>query len=151
MRKQLTAGQISLFQENPVVPAKSVTERLRERDEFLKDLAFVYTATEGGKHGGRASSMIRFAMPYLDAMEFCSMPNTSGQYLGNRWAYFFTSFYNYIIVRDSAYKVIHLDLDLRGCKDDGRYDAVCAEHGLRKYSLAEIRDMLAPHGIRVKY
>lgn len=141
--------QISLFAENPG-KGQGVAQRLRERDNFLKTLAFVYTATSGGKNGGRSTSMIRFAMPYLDAMEFCSLPNTSGQFLGNEWAYFFTSFYNFLIARDSAYKVKHLVLDLRGYKDDGRYDAVCSDHGIKKYSFEEIRDLLAPYNITVK-
>ena len=118
-------------------------EKLKKRDEFLKQYAFLYCVS-------KSKTQIMFAMKYEDASAFCQEPNTKGTFYEGKWMYMFTSFYNYIIVKDNCYNVDKITVDLSKAYDDGRYDKMCEEKGWKKYDSYGIKYLLEPYGIEVK-
>lgn len=109
--------------------------------ESLSDYAFLYTSTATGKNSG-----IHFMMTLDDAMKWCESDLSHGVYLGNRWAYFFTSVKNFIGCHWGTHKPT---LDFRKFKDNGKWDSKIASFGLKKYSFKEIHDILTPLGVEV--
>ena len=109
--------------------------------ESLSDYAFLYTSTATGQNSG-----IHFMMTLDDAMKWCESDLSHGVYLGNQWAYFFTSVKNFIGCHWGTHKPT---LDFRKFKDDGKWDSKIASLGLKKYSFKEIHDILTPLGVEV--
>lgn len=109
--------------------------------ESLSDYAFLYTSTATGQNSG-----IHFMMTLDDAMKWCESDLSHGVYLGNRWAYFFTSVKNFIGCHWGTHKPT---LDFRKFKDNGKWDSKIASLGLKKYSFKEIHDILTPLGVEV--
>lgn len=133
--------QLSLFnimEEN--TPPKPLKES--KPDIPLSELAFLYTATETGKN-----SDIHFMMNLHDAQEWCSSPLSHGVMMGARWAYFYTSVENFCNCHWGQLKGV--TLDMRKCRDNGKYDGMIEQMGLKKYGKHEIRDMLKDYGIEV--
>lgn len=118
-------------------------EKIKKRDEFLKQFAFLYCVS-------RSKTQIMFAMKYEDASAFCQEPSTKGTFYDGKWMYMFTSFYNYIVVKDGCYNVDKITVDLSNAYDDGRYDKMCEEKGWKKFDTYDIKYMLEPYGIEVK-
>ncbi len=109
--------------------------------ESLSSYAFLYTATATGKNSG-----IHFMMTVQDAMKWCESDISCGIYLGNRWAYFFTSVQNFITCHWGCTNHI---LDFSKSKDNGMWDKQISDLGLKKYGFKEIRDILTPLGVEV--
>ncbi|WRS29644.1 hypothetical protein U6G28_08965 [Actinomycetaceae bacterium MB13-C1-2] len=116
-------------------------------EEALQDLAFLYTATERGNSTG-----IRFAASREDARKWCDSPQSRGYLHGTRWAYFFTSAWNYVRhYRGDAdtYKGYGYQLDIRGERDNGTWDERIESTGCKIVRLEELPDLLEPLGVRV--
>lgn len=138
-------NQLSLFDAEPIVYEGNW-------DDILRSYAFLYTSTEKGNNSG-----IRFMMSLEDAQEFCSSPKSRGVLHGTYWAYFFTSVYNYIHAKDCYSENKHPlsrvktgCINLKGAADDnGKYDRLIEELGLKKINISEIPRFLKAFGIEV--
>lgn len=122
---------------------KAFKEKMKKREDFLRQYAFLYCVS-------KSKTQIMFAMKYEDACAFCQEPNTKGTFYDGKWMYMFTSFYNYIVVKDGCYNVDKITIDLSKAYDDGRYDKMCEEKGWKKYDTYDVKYMLEPYGIEVK-
>lgn len=139
--------QLSLFDDPPEPLPKT-----QGHDSELKQLAFLYTATECGNNSG-----IRFMMSISDAQIFCEHPKSSGVLHGTHWAYFFTSVYNYLHAHDDYGDNVHgaarihgYELNLKGVADDkGTFDHLIEELGLKKINISEFSKVLGTLGVRV--
>ncbi|MDO4571673.1 MAG: hypothetical protein Q4D38_14925 [Planctomycetia bacterium] len=107
----------------------------------MDDYAFLYTATATGKNSG-----VHFMMSTEDAQNWCASPKSQGVYCGNPWAYFYTTVQNFTTCHWFKNEKV---LELRGCCDNGKYDAIIEEMKLKKYSLDEMKTILSRFGIRV--
>ncbi len=129
--------QITIFD---YLQSKQEAEKEREQQK-LSDYAFLYTSTATGKNSG-----IHFMMTLEDAQTWCESDLSHGVYVGNWWAYFFTSVQNFINCHWGTHKPT---LDFRKQKDNGKYDDKIESLGLTKYGFKEIRDILTPLGVEV--
>jgi hypothetical protein len=133
-------------------PEIEYTEQTQGTDEKLKSLAFLYTSTEKGNNSG-----IRFMMSLDDAETFCSDKRTQGVLHGTRWAYFFTSVYNFLHAHDcygdnahSSARVHKGYLNLKGCTEDkGTFDHIIEDLRLKKINISEFGKTLEPLGIEI--
>ncbi len=132
--------QLSIFD---FMDCEQKTEQKEEVSisESLADYAFLYTGTATGSNSG-----IHFMMTIDDAMAWCESNLSHGVYLGNPWAYFFTSVQNFIGCHWGTHKPT---LDFRKSKDNGKYDDKITSLGLKKYGFKEIHDILTPLGVEV--
>lgn len=130
---------LTLFDLDPI--EKPVPELPRGLDR----LAFLFTATEKGNSTG-----IRFAATIEHAQHWCSLPISSGQVHGTRWAYFWTTAQNFVRHHsgDAAAYGHSPSLDLAGCVDDGSWDDRLEAAGVVKIPLGCIPHHLP--GVLVK-
>lgn len=129
-------SQLSLFD----APEEPKSEK-PEAGEELRKWAFLYTSTEH-VGGNNKSTIIRFMMTVEDAMKWCESDLSKGVMYGGKWAYFWTSVYNFTFCRWGDSKVV---LDAHA--DNGTFDERIKSLGLRKYSIAEIPGILRPLGV----
>ena len=134
--------QISLFapEETPLPPKADAHAGVDM--EALRNLAFLYTATETGTNSG-----IRFMMTLEDAQAWCELPISRGRHYETEWAYFYTSVANFVTCywcgRAPA-------IDLTGAADDGSWDERIAAHGFKKISIWDFEKVLRPLGVAVE-
>jgi hypothetical protein len=90
-------------------------------EEYDGQPALVYLSTEHG--AGR----LLWKCTVRDAKKICSLPGTSGKYLGNEWAYFWTTLKNYVGAGGSLakYQKKHYQ------KDDGRFAEIFKANGIK--------------------
>lgn len=103
----------------------------------LEAVALMYTSTELGNSSG-----IRFALSIEDAHTWCSSSVSRGSLHGTKWAYFWTSAWNYCCEQHEH------TLDLTGMVDSGEWDERIVDAGCKKISLIELPPILEPLGIR---
>lgn len=137
-----TNGQLMLFDEPPLPkhPSKPSGEQV------LRSLAVLYTATEKGNSTGP-----RYIMTVEDAMKFCSDPRSGGAVHGTRWAFFWSSLYNYANCywmrseEDDGPQYI----DLTSLYDDGRFDWLIKELGIAPVSLEKLKDLETNYDVAI--
>ncbi|GAA2182459.1 hypothetical protein GCM10009785_21850 [Brooklawnia cerclae] len=128
---------VPLEPEAVVIPAKS--DPLAGVDmSALSGLAFCYTV---GMRGG-GDRGIRFGCTVADAMTWCSSPVSAGSFLGNPWAYLWTSVARFV-------ETFGPEISLKGLSDDGRWDERIADAGVAEIHLWDFPEWLEPHGLRV--
>lgn len=141
--------QLSLFDDIP----QEDTLKTIDNEEPLKNIAFLYTATECGNNSG-----IRFMMNINDAMKFCEHPKSQGVLHGTHWAFFFTSVYNFLHSHDDYGDKSHANsrikkysINLKGCiEDKGTYDWLIDELGIKKINVSDIPKVLLKYGVDCK-
>lgn len=136
--------QLSFFETFEVQQDVEQVEALTDTEQ-LKKFALCFTV---GEKGG--NPQVHFMMSEEDAMKFCQDPRTKGVLRGFRWAYHWTSVFSYL---DNAREFFDKDkrriLNLKKCKDNGKYDGIIDDLKCRKISLEEIPDVLEPYGVKV--
>lgn len=134
--------QPALFDTTPfvVAPAKPDPHAGVDMDA-LRQLAFLYTATETGNHSG-----IRCMMSVEDAKAWCSSPVSRGRHYRVEWAFFWTSVANFVTCYWCGREP---EIDISKEFDNGEWDERMANVGVTKISLDDIADTLRPLGVKV--
>lgn len=112
----------------------------------LERYAFLYTATSSGNSTG-----IHFMMSVEDAQAFCSDPRSKGVMSGTYWAYFWTrvSTFCFEFGGNTKGKNGGWILDLRKSYDNGEYDWLVEDLGLKKYNRQDIKSELKQFNVTV--
>lgn len=135
--------QLTLFDELP--PVEYVPNRKDKPNidfDALANYAILYTATETGKNSG-----IHYVMTLDDAQKWCSSDVSRGQYMGDQWAYFWTSISNYLTC---VWMGESDELDLSMLTDDGSWNAKLDAVGVKKIPVETLPELFASYGVKVK-
>ncbi len=145
----MTSDQLTLFDEipaQPVTPKKQTPKKQPPKKtvdlDALANYAILYTATETGKNSG-----IHYVMTLDDAQKWCSSDVSRGQYMGNKWAYFWTSIANYLTC---VWMGESDELDLSTLTDGGSWDNKLDAVGVKKIPVETLPELFAPYGVKVK-
>lgn len=168
--KDVCLEQLSIFDFSPqLTPEEQAKKYFREhykprrkglvhKEDFkicedgkrpLSKWAFLLTSGMAGFIG------YHFMMPLEDAVKWCESDASRGSLYGNPWSYFFVNVDNYAFhiwdgnaERDAKDPQTAV-LDLRGMKDNGKYDKKISEMGLRKYNKKQIKEIMGEYGIKI--
>jgi len=108
-------------------------QQLREKS----DLCFLFTSSFSGGFGG-----IRFLVTENEAKIFCSDERSKGIMHGGKWAYFYTTIANSFYNQGEQIKLSEII-------DNGKYDWLLDELGIKKIPKQEWRDLLTPFGFEI--